>query len=128
MRTVPSPAQDKTPRVPETAYLRGGWGEELQRDAVRVAETQSRAVVGVHDAAVLDAELIQLLHPSFQLRTVRAPEADMVETNLELGESPALQRPVMLVDAEQRAVLERPDRVPETGVGLFVDGDRSSFG
>ena len=34
------------------------WGEELQRDAVGVSETQPRAVVGVHDAAVLDAELI----------------------------------------------------------------------
>ena len=39
------------------ARLSGGRREELQRDAVGIAEAQPRAVVGVHDAAVLDAEL-----------------------------------------------------------------------
>ena len=40
---------------PGRTHLDGGWREELQRDAVRVAEAQARAVVGVHDAAVADA-------------------------------------------------------------------------
>src|SRR4029078_7196151 len=37
------------------------------------------AVVGVHDAAVPDAELIEAGGPRFQLRTVRTAETDVVE-------------------------------------------------
>jgi hypothetical protein len=41
--------------------------EELQGDAVGIAETQPRTVVGIHDAAVGDAQLVEALDPRLQL-------------------------------------------------------------
>src|SRR5215208_3202429 len=67
--------------------LSRGWGEELECDAVGVAKAQPGAVVGVDDAAVFDAEFVQFGLPRLEFRTVRAAEADMVETGLELAES-----------------------------------------
>src|SRR5277367_2285831 len=58
--------------------------EELERGAVRVAETQTRAVGRVDDAAVLDAELIEPVHPGLQCRTVGAAEADVIQAHPEL--------------------------------------------
>jgi hypothetical protein len=46
------------------------WGEELERDAVRVAEAHARAVAGVLDLAVGDAQLVQPTRPLLQLRPV----------------------------------------------------------
>ena len=35
-------------------------GEELQSDVVRIAEGQTRTIWGVNDAAILDAEHVEL--------------------------------------------------------------------
>src|SRR5262245_54250047 len=64
-----------------------GWREELERDAVGVAKAQSRAVGRVHDAAVVDAELVESRHPLLQLRAVGAAEADVIQAHSELAES-----------------------------------------
>ena len=55
------PARPCPPRgcVPSS----GGRGEELQRDAIGVAERDSGPIVGVHDASVGDAELVQTVRP-----------------------------------------------------------------
>src|SRR3984957_13094505 len=46
--------------------------KELERGAVRVAEAQTRAVGRVDDSAVLDAELIEPVHPGLQRGAVGA--------------------------------------------------------
>jgi len=45
----------------------------------------------------------------------------MVQAGPELGELPILHFPVVLMDAEQRAVVERPDQMSETCVGVLVE-------
>ncbi len=45
--------------------LRGGR-EELERKIVRIAKRKARAVRGVDDASMLDAELIQAPFPRFK--------------------------------------------------------------
>ena len=45
----------------------------------------------------------------------------MVQPGPELGEGLILGRLVVLMDAEQGAVVERPHQVPEAPVGVFVE-------
>src|SRR5215203_3454933 len=79
----------------------GGRGEELEGDAVRVAEAQARAVAGVLDLPVGDAQLIQPPGPLLELGSVGHPEGDMVEADPELAEVPFRGRSAVLVQAEQ---------------------------
>src|SRR5689334_14504219 len=74
----------------------GRRAEQLERDVVGIAERQARAVVRVDDAAVLDAERVEVLLPLLELGAVRAAESDVVETwttlfervgGLQLGEA-----------------------------------------
>ena len=69
---------------PGRNHLNGVRREELERDAVRVAEAQARAVVGVHDAAVADAQLVESGHPSLEFGAVGAAECDMVQADVVL--------------------------------------------
>ena len=57
----------------------GGWSEELQGDAVRVAERESGPVGSVDDLAVCDPELVQPDAPLLEPGTVAAGERDVVE-------------------------------------------------
>ncbi len=52
----------------------GRRGEELERDAVGVSEAEARAVVGVDDAAVGDAEIVQSPFPAEEAVSVGAPK------------------------------------------------------
>src|SRR5690349_18958007 len=45
----------------------------------------------------------------------------MIQARAELGELPTLDVAVVLVDTEQRAVVERPDQMLEAGVGVLVE-------
>src|SRR5215216_69843 len=98
----------------------GGWGEELERDAVRVAEAQARAVAGVLDLAVGDAQLVQPAGPLLQLGPVGAAEGDVVQADPELAEAPLGRRRPVLVQAEQGVVAEQVHGVVEVGVGVLV--------
>jgi hypothetical protein len=57
----------------------GGRCEELEGDSVRVAEGDTRAVVGVLDSAVGDAKLVQARGPCLQLAAVAAGERNMIK-------------------------------------------------
>src|SRR6202453_4341412 len=74
--------------------------KELECDAVRVAETQTRAVGRVDDSAVLNAQLIEPVHPGLQCGSVRATEADMIQAHPELAEALVGCRVLMLVNSE----------------------------
>src|SRR5215207_5890044 len=74
----------------------GGWGEELEGDAVRVAEAHARAVAGVLDLAVGDAQLVQPAGPLLQLGPVGDAEGDVVEADAELAEALLGRRPGVL--------------------------------
>src|SRR5512133_3724989 len=78
-----------------------GRGEELERDAVRVAEAQARAVAGVLDLAVGDAQFVQPPDPLLQFRPVGDAEGDVVEADPELAEAALGRGPGVLVQAEQ---------------------------
>src|SRR5262245_25930308 len=54
-------------------------GEHLEGDVVGVAERQARAVAGVEDLAVGDAELVEALRPLLQLGPGGDAEGDVVE-------------------------------------------------
>src|SRR4029077_6842097 len=95
--------------------------EELQCDAVGIPEAQARPVRGVHDSAVLDPEALQPLDPGLQLGATRAPESDVVQPGLKLREALISRSSVMLMDTEQRAVVERPDQMSEARVGVLVE-------
>ena len=82
-----------------------GRSEELERDAVRIAETHARSIRRVLDAAMVDAELVEPQRPPLELATVGDAEADVVETEAELAE-PVLER--------RGGVLWSPTRVPPT--------------
>jgi len=64
----------------------GGWREELQGDSVRVAEGDTRAVVGVFDSAVRDAKLVQARRPCLQLVAVAAGEGNVIKASAVLVE------------------------------------------
>ena len=64
---------------------------------------------------------LEPVHPYLQLGATRAAEADMVQPGPELGEAARLGFPVVLMDAEQRAVVECPDQMPESCVGVLVE-------
>ena len=53
--------------------------EKLQRYPVWIAEGDSRAVAGVLDSAVRDAQLIQARGPGLQLIAVTAGEGNMIQ-------------------------------------------------
>src|SRR4029453_5885557 len=87
----------------------GRWGEELEPDAVRVAEAQARAVVGVLDLAVGDAQLVQSPRPLLQLGPVATAEGDVVQADPELAEALVERGPGVPVQAEQGVVGEQVD-------------------
>ena len=76
---------------------------------------------GVHDFAVLDPSAFESFNPGLQLGPTRAPECDKVQPGLELGEVLIAGRPIVLMDAEQRAVVECPDEMSEPRVGVLVE-------
>src|SRR3954454_1307689 len=53
--------------------------EDLQRETVRVLEGECRAVVGVDDPAVDDAEFLEPLLPGLEFLPVRRGEGDVVD-------------------------------------------------
>src|SRR4051794_21781227 len=69
--------------------LDAGGCEELQRDAVGVAERDTGAVAGVLDAVVGNAQLAQAVRPLLQLAAAAAGEGDVVETGSTLVEASA---------------------------------------
>src|SRR5205807_6961073 len=104
--------------------------EELERDAVGIAEAHARAVRSILDATVLDAEIVESAGPGLELSSVGATEADVVEANSELAETLVGRRRPVLVHTEERAVSDHVHGVMEIGVGVFVEyrlGTEQSF-
>src|SRR4029450_9787142 len=91
----------------------GRGGEELERDAVRGAEAQGRAVVGGLDLAGGGAQLVQAPRPRLQLGRVGTAEGDVVQADPELAEALVERGPGVLVQAEQGVVGEQGDGVVE---------------
>src|SRR5436189_2493713 len=60
--------------------------EELERYAVWIAEGDSRAVVGILDSAVRDAQLVQARGPGLQLIAITAGEGNMIQPGTMLVE------------------------------------------
>jgi len=96
-------------------------GEELQGNTVGVAKTQSRPVRRIHDAAVRDAQLAQPRDPILQLAAAGAAEADVIQADPQLAEFLAGGWAVMLMDAEDRAAIQQPHKMPEAGLGVLVE-------
>src|SRR3954452_6972846 len=63
------------------------WCEELEGDAVGVAERDAGTVGSVLDPVVGDAQLVQAICPPLQFVAATAGEGDMVETGVALVES-----------------------------------------
>src|SRR3974390_1682811 len=57
-----------------------GGSEEFERDVVRIAKGQPRAVRRIHDPTVGNAEGVQFAFPCLQLPATGAGESQMVET------------------------------------------------
>src|SRR5215211_1462297 len=129
--TPPPPMMDRfrwfcsqactNPRLTRAAYrsLRR-VGEELERDAVRVAEAHAQAVAGVLDPTVGHAQLVQPPCPPLELGPVGAAEGDVVEADPVLAEVAFGGGRAVLVEAEQLAVAEQVHGVVEVGVGVLV--------
>ncbi len=92
--------------------------EELERNSIRVAEGDARAIMGVLDSAVRNAELVQARGPGLQLTTVTAGEGHVIEAGAMLIE-PATCAIGVGVQAEQLPSIEREHRVVKTA-GLLV--------
>ena len=79
-------------RAGSCQYRRRGLGrrgrEEFERDVVRVSERQSRPVVGIHDAAVLNSEFVEPRSPLDEFIAVRTAEGEVVQPD------PAFLEPV----------------------------------
>src|SRR4051794_2302041 len=75
----------------------GRRGEELEGDAVGIAEAEPGPVVSVLDLAVGDAQLVEAARPLLQLAAVGAAERDVVEAGAELAERLGRDRPPVLV-------------------------------
>ena len=58
----------------------GGWREELEGNAVGVAETDAGAIARVFDPAVLHAERIESTGPLLQRFTIGASERKVIQT------------------------------------------------
>lgn len=58
--------------------MSGRRREELERDSIRVAEGDTRAVVGILDPAVGDAQLVQAGGPSLELVAITTGEGHMI--------------------------------------------------
>jgi hypothetical protein len=96
----------------------GGRREELERYAVWITEGDSRAVVGVLDPAVRDAQLIQARGPGLQLTAVTAGEGNMIQAGTTLIE-PVTCGLRVRVQAEQLPAAEREYGVVKSS-GLLV--------
>lgn len=88
-------------------------GRRTPARVVRVAEGQPGPVVRLHDAAVLDAELVEPGTPAFQLGQVAALERQMVQPGAVLVETLARRRRRVGVQPEQLATVEGEDGVVE---------------
>src|SRR5258705_9891044 len=91
--------------------------EELQCDAVGIPGAQARPVRGVHDSAVLDPGALQPLDPGLQLGATRAPESDVVQPGLKLGETLIACGSVVLMETPQPAVAQCPTQMSDPPVG-----------
>src|SRR4051812_2932354 len=95
--------------------------EELEGDAVGIAEAQARAVARVLDSAMGDAELVELARPLLQLGAVSAAKAQVVESHGELAERRGRRRAGVLMEPEHRPVAEQVHRVVERRFGVLVE-------
>jgi hypothetical protein len=92
--------------------------EELERYAAWIAEGDSRAVVGILDPAVRDAQLVQARGPRLQLIAVTAGEGNMIQPGTMLIE-PVTCGLGMGMQAEQLPAAEREHGVVKSS-GLLV--------
>jgi hypothetical protein len=92
--------------------------EELERYAVWITEGDSRAVVGVLDSAVRDAQLIQARGPGLQLIAVTAGEVNMIQAGTMLVEPVTCGLGVRM-QAEQLPAADREYGVVKSS-GLLV--------
>jgi len=106
------------------APLRSSRGsEELQRDVVGIAERKARAVMRVHDPAVLDSQLAESGFPLFEFAAVRASECEVVQSNASLVETfGAAVRELMKGD---QGLARRPYDVAKRASVLVEDGLRT---
>src|SRR5664280_1586650 len=95
------------------------WSEELQRDVVRIAERQARAIGGVDDPAVRQAQLVQSCLPIRQIRSVGARERQVIQTDPALVEGLIARWIGELVEPHQ-GLTDKPDDMAE-GSGIFVE-------
>src|SRR5262245_16376659 len=107
--------------APHCAELSTRWREELERDAVGIAEAHARAVVGILDLSVLDAELVEPERPLVELRPVRAAERHVIEPNPELAEPFVESRHRVLMQPDERVSAYEVHGVVEAAVRVFVD-------
>ena len=107
------------PSDDQPQHRSGRRGEQFEGDVVGVAERQARAVAGVDDLAVGDAELVEAGGPLDELAAARAAERDVVETGPALVERLLAGEIGEAVQPEQR-VADRVDDVPERA-GVLVE-------
>jgi len=94
-------------------------GEELEGDAVGVAEAEPGSVVGVDDAAVGDVEPVEMITPGLQGGAVGASEREVVEPGAQFAEGAGIWGGVLVKADECPA--DGVDGVVEASVGGFVE-------
>src|SRR3954452_13790289 len=104
-------ALGRRPPAPPSSPRSARRGEELERDAVGIAEAQTRSVGRVLDAAVVDPELVETPRPLLEIIAALAAERDVVESQAELAEALIRRAAPVLVQPEQGAAAEEVHRV-----------------
>lgn len=103
---------------PDCGHRSGREGDELERDAARVAEGEDRAVGRVDDPTVGDAEFVEPGGPRLEPGTIGAAEGAMVEPRPAFVEGDVGQRFDVLMEPDERL---EPNDVP---VGRLLTGER----
>src|SRR5688500_20165750 len=94
--------------------------EELEGVVVGVAEGETRAVGGVDDPAVGNAQVVEPGLPLLELAPAGYAETDVVEAGAQLAERLVALRVRMLVDPEEASAVEYPHDVVEQA-GVLVE-------
>src|SRR3984885_9316400 len=99
----------------------GRRGEELKRDAIRVAEGQPGPIGGIDNAVMGNAELIEPIRPLLELVSIGAVEGQMMQAHAALVERQVVSRVGELVQANEGRTPYQPDHVSKWARVLVED-------
>ena len=102
-------------RGPDAPYEPGAKNSE--RDVVRVTEGQPRPVVGIDDAAIGDAEVVQPVLPCLEVTSVCTVNGEVVQADATFIEREVVDQVGKLMESDEGLSPDEPDRGVGTGQG-----------